>query len=118
MIPANAAAPKTIVVEYPGAEKRLREQYVYQVYLSTTEMETKNIISGNRLLVKFRDEIVGEAQAILVERTSLEKVSQYDAMSAGYETLDAMKTHLAGTVLRGARKPEQAEFWKILYRWL
>jgi len=118
MIPANAAPPKTIVVEYPGAEKRLREQYVYQVYLSTSEMETKKIITGNRLLVKFRDEIVGEAQAILVEKTSLEKVSLYDAMSAGYETLDAMKTHLAGSVLRGARKPEHAEFWKILYRWL
>ncbi len=118
MIPANAAPPKTIVVEYPGAEKKLREQYVYQIYLSASEMESKNIITGNRLLVKFKDEIVGEAQAILVEKTNLEKVSQYDAMSAGYENLDAMRKHLAGTILRGVRKPEQAEFWKILYRWL
>ncbi len=118
MIPANAAPPKTIVVEYAGAEKRLREQYVYQVYLSGAEMETKHIVTGNRLLVKFKDEIVGEAQAILVEKTTVEQVSQYDAMSAGYEGLDAMKKHLADTILRGTRKPEQAEFWKILYRWL
>ena len=118
MIPANAAPPKTIVVEYPGAEKKLREQYVYQIYLSGAEMETKRIVTGNRLLVKFKDEIVGEAQAILVEKTTLERVSQYDAMSAGYEGLDAMRKHLAGTILTGARKPEQTEFWKILYRWL
>ncbi len=118
MIPANAAPPKTIVVEYPGAEKKLREQYVYQAYLSPREMEERNIITGNRLLVKFREEIVGEAQAILVEKTTLEKLSQYDAMSAGYETLDTMKKHLVETLLRGARKPDQAEFWKILYRWL
>ncbi len=118
MIPANVAPPKTVVVEYPGAEKKLREQYVYQVYLSPSEMEKKSIITGNRLLVKFKDEIVGEAQAILVEKTNLEKLSEYDAMSAGYETSETMKRHLAETLLRGARKPEQAEFWKILYRWL
>jgi preprotein translocase subunit Sss1 len=118
MIPANVAPPKTIVVDYAGAEKRLREQYVYQAFLSPAEMEQKRIITGNRLMVKFQDEIVGEAQAILVEKTNLQKLTEYDAMSSGYETTDAMKTHLLRTVLRSARKPEQAEFWKILYRWL
>lgn len=118
MIPANAAPPKTIVIEYPGAEKRLREQYVYQVYLSPAEMERKNIVTGNRLVVRYRDEVVGEAQAILVEKTTLEKLSAYDAMSAGYENPEAQRKHLLETVLKGARKPEQAEFWKILYRWL
>lgn len=118
MIPANAAPPKTIVVTYPGAEKKLREQYVYQVYLSPADMEKVAIVTGNRLIVKFKDETVGEGQAILVERTTLAKLSEYDAMSAGYESLDAQRKNLLETILRGARKADQAEFWKILYRWL
>lgn len=118
MIPPNALPPKTIVITYPGAEEKVRKQYLYQVYLSGEEHDRISLIPGNRLVVKFKDEVVGEGQAMLVEKTTIEKLSKYDAMSAGYETLDAMKTHLAGSVLRGARKPEHAEFWKILYRWL
>lgn len=118
MIPANAAPPKTIVVRYPGAETRLREQYVYQVYLSPQEMEEKKIVSGNRLVVRFKDDVVGEAQAILVEKTTLEKLTPYDAMSAGYEDAKAQESHLLQTVLAGVRKTRDAQFWKILYRWL
>lgn len=118
MIPPNVAPPKTVVIGYAPAEKRLREQYVYQVYLSPREMEEKRIVTGNRLIVKFRDETVGEGQAILVEKTNLEKLTPYDAISAGYENPEAQRKHLAETILKGVRKPEQAEFWKILYRWL
>jgi hypothetical protein len=118
MIPANAAPPKTIVIAYPGAEERLRQQYVYQTHLSQTEMDEKRIVSGNRLVVKFKDEVVGEGQAILVEKTTLEKVSKYDAMMSGFEDDQVLKKHLLTTVLAGVRKPDQVPFWKILYRWL
>ena len=118
MIPPNAAPPKTIVIRYPGAEAKLREQYVYQVYLSPQEMAEKKIIAGNRLVVRFGDDVVGEAQAILVEKTTLEKLSAYDAMSAGYEDPAAQEKYLLQTVLAGARKPKDVAFWKILYRWL
>jgi len=39
-------------------------------------------------------------------------------MSAGYETVDAQKKHVLQTVLAGVKKPEKAEFWKVLFRWL
>ncbi len=118
MIPPNAAPPKTIVVVYPGAEEKIRKQYVYQTYLSPEEHDRISLIPGNRLVVRFRDEVVGEGQAILVEKTTLERLSPYDAMSAGYEDEKAQHKHLLQTVLAGVRKPEKAEFWKVLFRWL
>lgn len=118
MIPPNAAPPKTIVVVYPGAEEKIRKQYVYQTYLSPQEHDRINLIPGNRLVVKFKDEVVGEGQAILVEKTTLERLSSYDAMSAGYEDEKAQQKHLLQTVLAGVKKPEKSEFWKVLFRWL
>jgi len=118
MIPPNAAPPKTIVIAYPGAEEKLRKQYVYQTYLSSQEHDRIALVPGNRLVVKFKDEVVGEGQAILVERTTLDRLSSYDAMSAGYETAEAQRKHVETTVLAGARKPEKVEFWKVLFRWL
>src|SRR5437867_941656 len=118
MIPPNAAPPKTIVIVYPGAEEKIRKQYVYQTYLTPQEHDRIALVPGNRLVVKFKDEVVGEGQAILVERTLLERLSPYDAMSAGYETVDAQKKHVLQTVLAGVKNPETAEFWKVLFRWL
>lgn len=118
MIPPNALPPKTIVITYPGAEEKVRKQYLYQVYLSGEEHDRISLIPGNRLVVKFKDEVVGEGQAMLVEKTTIEKLSKYDAMSAGYETSEAQKTHLLATVLKGAKKPEKTEFWKVLFRWM
>ena len=118
MIPPNAAPPKTIVISYPGAEEKIRKQYVYQTYLSPEDHDRMNLVPGNRLVVKFKDEVVGEGQAILVEKTLLERLSPYDAMSAGYENVESQKKHLLRTVLAGVRKPDKAEFWKVLFRWL
>ncbi len=118
MIPPNAAPPKTIVIGYRGAEKKLREQYVYQTYLSTRQREEMGLVPGNRLVIRFGEEVVGEGQAILVEKTTLAKLNRYDAISAGYESAEAQKRHLLATILQGVRKPDQAEFYKVLYRWL
>ena len=118
MIPPNAAPPKTLVVSYGGAEEKIRKQYVYQTYLSAQEHDRIGLIPGNRLVVKFKDEVVGEGQAILVEKTTLERLSLYDAMSAGYETVETQRNHVLQSVLAGTKKPDKAEFWKILFRWL
>jgi len=118
MIPPNVAPPKTVVVSYPGAEDKVRKQYVYQTYVSEGELSRNRIVPGNRLIVKFRDEIVGEGQAILVEPTTLEKLTPYDAMIGGYENVDAMRKHLADTILKGARKAAEAPFFRLLFRWL
>ncbi|HKZ89323.1 MAG TPA: hypothetical protein VJ300_03595 [Thermoplasmata archaeon] len=118
MIPPNVGAPKTVTVTYPGAEEKVRKQFVYLVHLPEAEMAQKKIVSGNRLMIRFKDEVVGEGQAILVEATALDKLSPYDAMQGGYESVEAMRKHIAATVLAGARKPKDATFWKVLYRWL
>lgn len=118
MLPPNTAPPKTLVIAYAGAEGKLRQQYVYQTYLGVRERDALGLVPGNRLVVKFRDEVVGEGQAILVEKTTLERLGPYDAMSAGYEDAAAQKKHLLGTLLQGARKPEATEFYKVLFRWL
>lgn len=118
MIPPNAAPPKTIVIAYPGAEEKIRKQYLYQTYLTPQEHDRLALVPGNRLVVKFKDEVVGEGQAILVEKTILERLSAYDAMSAGYENAETQKAHLLATVLTGVRKPDKVEFWKVLFRWL
>jgi len=109
MIPPNAAPPKTIVIAYPGAEEKIRKQYVYQTYLSSQEHDRLALVPGNRLVVKFKDEVVGEGQAILVEKTTLERLSHY---------AEVQRKHVEQTVLAGVRKPEKVEFWKVLFRWL
>lgn len=118
MIPPNVAPPKTIVIRYPGAEAKLRKQFVYQTFRSAAEMVKERLVPGNRLLVKFGEEIVGEGQAILVETTDLERVTPYDAIVAGYEDVDHLKADLRKTILVGVKKPAETEFWKILFRWL
>lgn len=118
MIPPNAMPPKTLVIRYPGAEAKLRQQYVYQTYLTTREREEMNLVPGNRLVIRFGEEVVGEGQAILVEKTTLGKLNRYDAISAGYESAEAQRKHLLETILKDVRKADQAEFYRILYRWL
>src|SRR5206468_10134028 len=109
MIPPNAAPPKTIVIAYPGAEEKTRKQYVYQTYLSSQEHDRIALVPGNRLVVKFKDEVVGEGLAILVEKTTLERISHYDAMCAGYETEVVRRKHVEQSVLAGVRKTARVE---------
>jgi hypothetical protein len=118
MIPPNVGAPKSLAITYPGAEEMVRKQLVYLVHIPASEQAEKRIVPGNRLMVTFRGEVVGEGQAILVEPTTLEKLSPYDAMQAGCESLEALQKHVLATVLTGAKKPKETPFVKILYRWL
>jgi len=88
MIPPNVGAPKSLAITYPGAEEMVRKQLVYLVHVPASEQAEKRIVPGNRLMVTFRGEVVGEGQAILVEPTTLEKLSPYDAMQGGYESVE------------------------------
>src|SRR2546429_9632925 len=112
MIPPNAAPPKTIVIVYSGAEEKIRKQYVYQTYLSSQEHDRIALVPGNRLVVKFKDEVVGEGQAILVEKRTLERLSQNDAMSAGYETAEGQRENVEQSGLAGGPKARKGEVWK------
>src|SRR5438094_4917269 len=109
MIPPNAAPPKTIVIVYPGAEEKIRKQYVYQTYLTPQEHDRIALVPGNRLVVKFKDEVVGEGQAILVGKTVLEGFLAYVGLWADYEPVDAQKKHVPKPHCAAVRKPERAD---------
>ena len=118
MLPPNVGPPKNLVFVHPGQEQKLREQFVYQGYVSEEERAKQKMINGNRLVIKFRDEVVGEGQINLIEKTNLESLSAYDAILSGFENVDALRNHLVETVLKGERKPAHAEFFRVLFRWL
>lgn len=117
-IPPNVGPPKTIVFRYPGLEKKLREQLVYQAYARATEVQRQRFIPGNRLVLKFNDEVIGEGQIILCEPVTLADLTPYDAMVGGYENVDALRKDCWMSLIGQVKKPEEVEFYKILYRWL
>ena len=118
MLPPNVGPPKNLVFVHPSQEPKLREQFVYQGYVSCDEQARQRIINGNRLVIKFKDEVIGEGQINLIEKTSLENLSAYDAILSGLENVEALRKHVVETVLRGERKPAQVEFFRVLFRWL
>jgi len=117
-IPANVGPPKMLVFRYPGLEQKLREQFVYQAYVSAAEVSAQRFVPGNRLVLKFNDEVIGEGQVILCEKTTLRKLSPYDAMVGGYESVDALRKDAWKALVGDVKKPEDVEFYRILYRWL
>lgn len=117
-IPPNVGPPKTITFRYPGLEKKLREQYVYQAYVSASEVARQRFIPGNRLVLKFNEEVIGEGQIILCDPATLADVTVYDAHVGGYESVDALRKDVWQHVIGDVKKPEQVEFYKILFRWL
>lgn len=117
MIPPNVYPPKTVVYTDPRLEERLREKYVYMCFLPAAEAEEIGFVPGNRLLLKFRDEVIGEGQIILVERSPFAELTPYDAVVGGYDGVEALKGSLKETLALG-RRAHKAEIVKILYRWL
>lgn len=117
MIPPNAAAPKNITFSDARVEEKLRNQLVYQACVSKKEMEQQKYFMGNRLVVKFQQEVIGEGQIILIQKVTYPELTQYDAVVGGYEKLDDLLGDVKARV--GIEKtPEKTEFFKILYRWL
>ena len=117
-IPANVGPPKTIVFRYPGLEQKLRDQFVYQAYTSVAEVTKQKFVPGNRLVLKFNDEVIGEGQIILVEKVTLASLSAYDAIVGGYENVDNLRKDCWKTIVGQVKKPEEVEFYRVLYRWL
>jgi len=117
-IPPNVGPPKTIVFRYPGLEQKLRDQFVYQAYLGAAEVAKQRFIAGNRLVLRFNDEVIGEGQIILCEKTTLATLSPYDAVVGGYENVDALRLDAWKTIIGSVKKPEAVEFYRVLFRWL
>jgi len=117
-VPANVGPPKTIVFRYPNLEQKLRDQFVYQAYASVAEVTKQKFVPGNRLVLKFNEEVIGEGQIILVEKVTLTTVTPYDAIVGGYENVDALRKDSWKTIVGDVKKPEEVEFFRILFRWL
>jgi len=117
-IPPNVGPPKTIVHRYPALEEKLREKSVYQAYASAADVAAQRFVPGNRLVLKFKDEVMGEGQVILCETVTLAKLTPYDAIVAGYENVDALRDDCRKSLVGDAKRPEEVEFYRILYRWL
>jgi hypothetical protein len=117
-VPANVGPPKTIVFRYSGLEKKLRDQFVYQAYASIAEVTKQKFISGNRLVLKFNEEVIGEGQIILVEKVTLASLTAYDAIVGGYESVDTLRKDAWKAIVGDVKKPEEVEFFRILFRWL
>ena len=79
-VPANVGPPKTIVFRYPGLEQKLHDQFVYQAYASVAEVTKQRFIPGNRLVLKFNEEVIGEGQIILVEKVTSPQLGFYPAV--------------------------------------
>ncbi len=118
MLPPNVGPPKHLVFAHADQETKLREQFVYQGYVSGDERAKQQMINGNRLVIKFREEVIGEGQINLIEATNLEKLSAYDAILSGLQNVDTLRKHVLDTVLKGERKPAQVDFFRVLFRWL
>lgn len=118
MIPPNVEPPKTLSFTNPRLEKKIRDQLVYQIYVNKKEMEQKKFIPGNKVVLKFGDEIMGEGQIILVERVNLSKLTPYDALVCGFSNVSELGEEVRSKLLSSERDEKRAEFFKILYRWL
>jgi hypothetical protein len=115
------AAPSKPEREYvfhrPINEEKLRKKLIYYAFRNKEQMEKDAWFPGNIFNIKFDDELLGEAQVILVDAQKVEDLTVYDAILTGFETLDKLKDAIIQWFdFKG--NVEKQGFFKILYRWL
>lgn len=116
-LPPWAEPPKTIVYEDESLRNRLNEKLVYQAYVTGEDWEKRKFYPGNKLIIKLRDEVVGEGQIVLVEAAPMGRLTRHDATVSGYKEVEELVIALRKT-LPTEKKWEKTEVYKILYRWL
>ncbi len=113
---ATPRPPRIAVYEDPRMEGTLRDRRVYLAFRRKEEMEKDPWFPGNIFQVKYRDELLGEAQVVLPEAVRLEDLTVYDAMVTGLKSVEELRSFVSGA-LRLDPDPK-AGLIKILYRWL
>ena len=116
-LPPWAEPPKTITYQDESLRDRLNEKLVYQAYVTGEDWEKRKFYPGNKLIIKLRDEVVGEGQIVLVEAAPMGRLTRHDATVSGYKEVEDLVIALRKT-LPTERKWERTEIYKILYRWL
>ena len=87
-------------------------------YVTDADWQRRKFYPGNKLILKLKEEVIGEGQIILVEKVTLATVTPYDAIVGGYENVDALRKDSWKTIVGEVKKPEEVEFFRILFRWL
>lgn len=116
-VPPWGEPPKAIVYQDESLRERLNEKLVYQAYVSEQDWQARKFYPGNKLILKLRDEVIGEGQIVLVEATPMGRLTRHDATVSGYKEVEELVVALRKQ-LPMDRKWEDTEVYKILYRWL
>ena len=116
-LPPWGEPPKTIVYTDESLRDRLNEKLVYQCYVTDADWRARKFYPGNKLIVKLKDEVIGEGQIILVEAAPMGRLTRHDATVSGYTEVEDLVRALRKEIPT-AKKWEATEIYKILYRWL
>jgi hypothetical protein len=116
-LPPWAEPPKTITYVDESLRERLNEKLVYQAYVTGADWARRKFYPGNKLIVKLKDEVVGEGQIVLVEAAPMGSLTRHDATVSGYKEVEDLIIALRKQ-LPTEKKWERTEIYKILYRWL
>ncbi|MFQ5837811.1 MAG: hypothetical protein ACE5HJ_03405 [Thermoplasmata archaeon] len=114
---SSAKPAREYVYHGPINEEKLREKLTYYAYRDKTQMEKDAWFPGNIFNIKLDDEVLGEAQVILVEAQKVEDLTVYDALLTGFQTLEELKDAIVQW-FRFKGSVDKQGFFKILYRWL
>ncbi len=116
-IPPWGEPPKTIVYTDDSLRDRLNEKLVYQCYVTDADWQARKFYPGNKLILKLKDEVIGEGQIILVEAAPMGRLTRHDATVSGYPDVEDLVRALRKQ-MPTAKKWEDTEVYKILFRWL
>jgi len=116
-LPPWGEPPKTIVYTDESLRDRLNEKLVYQCYVTDADWRARKFYPGNKLIVKLKDEVIGEGQIILVEAAPMGRLTRHDATVSGYTEVEDLVRALRKEIPT-SKKWEDTEIYKILYRWL
>ena len=116
-VPPWGEPPKTIVYTDESLRAKLNEKLVYQAYVTDADWQARKFYPGNKLILKLKDEVIGEGQIILVEAAPMGRLTRHDATVSGYKEVEDLVTALRKS-LPTERRWEDTEIYKILYRWL
>jgi len=116
-IPPWAEPPKTIVYQDESLREKLNEKLVYQAYVTDRDWRARKFYPGNKLILKLKDEVIGEGQIVLVEAGPMGRLTRHDATVSGYKEVEDLVKALLKE-LPTTKKWEDTEIYRILYRWL
>src|SRR3989442_15365339 len=87
-VPPWGEPPKTIVYTDESLRAKLNEKLVYQAYVTDADWQARKFYPGNKLILKVKDEGIGEGQIILVEATTMARLTRHEATISGYKEVE------------------------------